>query len=99
MDRLRLAGGTVRTTAEVVLAADDRLLFGREYDPATGYDELVYASATCRPRTATGSAQPGFIRPGSNRLVAARVRETAAGLTDSRLKTHAELRPAGATRC
>jgi uncharacterized protein len=37
-----LAGGcAVRTTAEVVLAADDRLLFGREHDPATGYDELV----------------------------------------------------------
>ena len=34
-------GCTVRTTAEVVVAADDRLLFAREYDPATGYDELV----------------------------------------------------------
>jgi uncharacterized protein len=34
-------GCTVRTTAEVVLAADDRLVFGREHDPATGYDELV----------------------------------------------------------
>jgi predicted DNA-binding protein with PD1-like motif len=34
-------GCTVRTTAEVVLAADDRLAFGREHDPATGYDELV----------------------------------------------------------
>ena len=32
---------TVRTTAEVVLAADDRLVFAREHDPATGYDELV----------------------------------------------------------
>jgi uncharacterized protein len=32
---------TVRTTAEVVLAADDRLLFAREHDPATGYNELV----------------------------------------------------------
>jgi hypothetical protein len=31
----------VRTTAEVVLAADDRLVFARERDPATGYDELV----------------------------------------------------------
>jgi hypothetical protein len=31
----------VRTTAEVVLAADDRLLFGREHDLATGFDELV----------------------------------------------------------
>jgi hypothetical protein len=30
-----------RTTAEVVLAADDGLLFAREHDPATGYDELV----------------------------------------------------------
>ncbi|MFL6191772.1 MAG: PPC domain-containing DNA-binding protein, partial [Actinomycetes bacterium] len=34
-------GCIVRTTAEVVLAADDRLLFGREHDSATGYDELV----------------------------------------------------------
>jgi uncharacterized protein len=34
-------GCTVRTTAEVILAADDRLLFAREHDPATGYDELV----------------------------------------------------------
>jgi uncharacterized protein len=34
-------GCIVRTTAEVILAADDRLLFGREHDPATGYDELV----------------------------------------------------------
>jgi hypothetical protein len=29
----------VRTTAEVALAADDRLVFAREHDPATGYDE------------------------------------------------------------
>ena len=34
-------GCTVRTTAEVVLADDDRLVFAREHDPATGYDELV----------------------------------------------------------
>jgi predicted DNA-binding protein with PD1-like motif len=34
-------GCIVRTTAEVVLAADDRLVFAREHDPATGYDELV----------------------------------------------------------
>ena len=34
-------GCTVRTTAEVVVAADDRLLFAREHDPATSYDELV----------------------------------------------------------
>ena len=34
-------GCTVRTTAEIVLAADDRLLFAREHYPATGYDELV----------------------------------------------------------
>jgi predicted DNA-binding protein with PD1-like motif len=34
-------GCTVRTTAEVVLAADDRLVFAREHDPATGYEELV----------------------------------------------------------
>jgi predicted DNA-binding protein with PD1-like motif len=34
-------GCVVRTTAEVVLAADDRLASAREHDPATGYDELV----------------------------------------------------------
>jgi len=34
-------GCTVRTTAEVVVAADDRLRFAREHDPATGYEELV----------------------------------------------------------
>jgi predicted DNA-binding protein with PD1-like motif len=34
-------GCIVRTTAEVVVAADDRLVFAREHDPATGYDELV----------------------------------------------------------
>jgi uncharacterized protein len=34
-------GCAVRTTAEVVLATEDRLVFGREHDPATGYDELV----------------------------------------------------------
>jgi hypothetical protein len=34
-------GCTVRTTAEVVVASDDRLRFTREHDPATGYDELV----------------------------------------------------------
>ena len=34
-------GCTVRTTAEVVLGADDRLVFAREHDPAIGYDELV----------------------------------------------------------
>jgi uncharacterized protein len=34
-------GCAVRTTAEVVVAADDRLVFAREHDPATGYEELV----------------------------------------------------------
>src|SRR5918994_3621075 len=34
-------GCRVRTTAEVVLAADDRLVFSREHVPATGYEELV----------------------------------------------------------
>jgi predicted DNA-binding protein with PD1-like motif len=34
-------GCVVRTTAEVVLGADDQLAFAREYDPDTGYDELV----------------------------------------------------------
>jgi hypothetical protein len=36
---------------------------------------------------------------GAIRLVAACAREAAAGLTDSRSRTHAEFRPAGATRC
>lgn len=37
-----LVGGcVVRTTAEVVLADDDRFVFTRAPDPATGYDELV----------------------------------------------------------
>ena len=31
----------MRTTAEVVLDADDRQVFAHEHDPATGYDELV----------------------------------------------------------
>jgi predicted DNA-binding protein with PD1-like motif len=39
-------GCVVRTTAEVVLAVDDRLLFAREHDPATGYDELIIRDAT-----------------------------------------------------
>jgi hypothetical protein len=34
-------GCTVRTTAEVVVASDARLLFAREHDPATGHAELV----------------------------------------------------------
>jgi predicted DNA-binding protein with PD1-like motif len=40
-------GCTVRTTVEVVVAADDRLVFGREHDPATGYDELVVREPDC----------------------------------------------------
>jgi hypothetical protein len=39
----------VRTTAEVVLAADDRLVFAREYDPATGYDEDELVVRECDP--------------------------------------------------
>jgi predicted DNA-binding protein with PD1-like motif len=35
----------VRTTAEVVVGADDRLRFDREPDPETGYDELVVRHA------------------------------------------------------
>jgi hypothetical protein len=34
-------GCVVRTTAEVVVAGDERLRFVREHDPETGYDELV----------------------------------------------------------
>jgi len=36
-----LDGCIVRTTAEVVLGADERLVFDRRHDPETGYDELV----------------------------------------------------------
>ena len=36
-----LGGCVVRTTAEVVLGADDRLRFDREHDPETGHRELV----------------------------------------------------------
>jgi predicted DNA-binding protein with PD1-like motif len=45
-------GCTVRTTAEVVLATDDRLVFAHEHDPATGYDELVVRepNPVARPR-------------------------------------------------
>jgi predicted DNA-binding protein with PD1-like motif len=38
-------GCVVRTTAEVVVGADDRLRFDREPDPDTGYDELVVRPA------------------------------------------------------
>jgi uncharacterized protein len=38
-------GCVVRTTAEVVVGADDRLRFDREPDPDTGYDELVVRHA------------------------------------------------------
>lgn len=38
-------GCVVRTTAEVVVGADDRLRFDREPDPETGYDELVVRHA------------------------------------------------------
>jgi hypothetical protein len=91
--RLRLASG-----AEVVVAVDDRLVFAREHDPATSYEERWSASATRRSGTAAGSWQSGSIRSSSYRLVAAYAREAAAGLADSRPKTHAEFRPAGATR-
>jgi predicted DNA-binding protein with PD1-like motif len=40
-----ISGCVVRTTAEVVLAHDDRLVFDREPDPETGYDELVVREA------------------------------------------------------
>ena len=38
-------GCVVRTTAEVVVGADDRMRFDREPDPETGYDELVVRHA------------------------------------------------------
>jgi uncharacterized protein len=38
-------GCVVRTTAEVVVGADDRLRFDREPDPDTGFDELVVRPA------------------------------------------------------
>jgi predicted DNA-binding protein with PD1-like motif len=42
-------GCVVRTTAEVVVGADDRLRFDREPDPETGYDELVVRHAEGSP--------------------------------------------------
>jgi predicted DNA-binding protein with PD1-like motif len=42
-------GCVVRTTAEVVVGADDRLRFDREPDPETGYDELVVRHAEGTP--------------------------------------------------
>ncbi len=36
-----LAGCVVRTTAELVLGAEDAMTFARKADAATGYDELV----------------------------------------------------------
>jgi predicted DNA-binding protein with PD1-like motif len=49
-------GCTVRTTAEVVVAADDRLRFDREHDPATGYDELVVRPGNSAHTGGAGSA-------------------------------------------
>ena len=91
-------GCTVRTTAEVVLAADDRLLLPAStiLPPAT--TSWWSASATPEARDRHGSSQLGFHIPGRHSLWR-HARETAAGLTDSRPKTHAEFRPAGATRC
>lgn len=34
-------GNEIRTTAEILLAGLDEWRLGREFDPATGYDELV----------------------------------------------------------
>ena len=42
-------GCVVRTTAEVVVGADDRLRFDREPDPETGYDELIVRHAEGSP--------------------------------------------------
>jgi hypothetical protein len=39
----------VRTAAEVALAADDWLVFAREYDPATGHDEDEVVVCECDP--------------------------------------------------
>lgn len=39
-----LVEGTVHTTAEILLiSTDERYLVNREYDPATGYKELVFS--------------------------------------------------------
>jgi hypothetical protein len=78
-------GCTVRTTAEVVLAADDRWWSANPTREARDRHPVLAAR--------------GSFDPGSNRLVVARVRETTVGLTDSRSKTHPEFRPAGATCC
>jgi uncharacterized protein len=44
-----LGGCLVRTTAEVVLGADDRLRFDRKHDPQTGYQELVVRHPEVEP--------------------------------------------------
>jgi predicted DNA-binding protein with PD1-like motif len=44
-----IEGCVVRTTAELVVAADGSVVFDREPDPATGFDELVI-----RPTAPTG---------------------------------------------
>ena len=42
-----LTGCPVRTTAELVLALTDAVVFARPHDPATGYAELDLAPARC----------------------------------------------------
>jgi DUF296 family protein family protein len=93
-------GCTVRTIAEVVLAADDRLVFARNHDLPPARTSWWSASATREARDGHRVlAAWVHSSPGNNRLVAARAREAAAGLTDSWPKTHTELCPAVATRC
>jgi predicted DNA-binding protein with PD1-like motif len=93
-------GCTVRTTAEVVVATDDRLLFVR----ARSCHRLRRAGGP-RARRPVGRERHRVLAArvhtsrAYNRLMAACARDTAVGLTDSRPKTHPELRPAAATRC
>lgn len=61
-------GSIVRTTAEVVLGELDDLVFRRQVDPATGWDELVVEP--CQPESGAtrNPARSGtlVLRPGSN---------------------------------
>jgi hypothetical protein len=63
----------------------------------------VDSLSQARLRLASGTEHTIWLDPSEiialTRLVAARTRETAARLTDSRPKTHPEFRPADASRC
>lgn len=56
-----LPGCMVRTTAEIVIGVLSESAFAREYDPATGYRELVLRSA--RPSLDDGSPDSASAHP------------------------------------